>query len=167
MDGFKGLKNEKYANKCMTILEKNGQIQDIAFFLSSIPSTYRVCNSCNRMGVLGDTILDCSGCHTNFYCNDECRKADYESHRAVCNRGSRWYHFCTQCDPEGLDWRPNIRFCKHEGCTLTICKKCVCPKHHADTTTMGTTCCTACKRRLGFLDLFVSHKQVVSATRNL
>lgn len=91
---------------------------------------HRICASCEAYSNDRDWgHMHCKGCTINWYCNDQCRKDDYDRHREYCNRWSRGYHYCMQCDPLGPVWSPDIKFCRHPGCIITLCKQCECPNH--------------------------------------
>lgn len=89
----------------------------------------RICAHCYKVGIADRTIMPCKGCTLNWYCNDDCRKADFEKHREYCNRWSRKYHYCMVCDPQGCKWRSRFGFCQKDGCEYTLCRHCACPRH--------------------------------------
>lgn len=121
-----GIKSENVAFKIFLV---KGIIDDPWQNHEEQNHRYRACAFCTKLGIADRTCMPCKGCTLNYYCNDECRKADFESHRAYCNRWSRKYHYCTVCDPQGVKWRSRFKFCPIEGCTETLCRHCACPEH--------------------------------------
>ncbi|TVY80739.1 hypothetical protein LSUE1_G002550 [Lachnellula suecica] len=50
------------------------------------------CTSCNKPEMNPDTPLKpCIKCHSSFYCDRDCQKADFKQHKKVCAKQAQIY----------------------------------------------------------------------------